>query len=133
MSEQPGIADVAALNAAQADWKGLGTAAASGQLRLEPGVAEQCAVACEKARSQLILRKQDVQGIGRLRGFGDLRSGQELQRKFETKATGGPGSAEEVLQQHMDLLVDMAATYRAAGTAFAQRDHSTADALRAQS
>jgi hypothetical protein len=133
VSEQPGVADVAALSAAQADWKALGTAAASGQLRLEPGVAEQCALACEKLRESLQDDVTTVQRIGRLKGFGDLRSGQQLAAKFEAKAQGGPSSADAVLAQHQAILVDMAATYRAAGAGFVQHEQSIADAVRAQS
>lgn len=130
MREQRGSVAVAAL---EAGWRGLRGAAVSGQLRLEPGVAERCAVACEQLRQQLRDRRADVRGIGRLWGFGTLPSGEQLRGKFEGKAQGSPGSAEEVLRQHMALLVDMAAAYRAAGAAFVEHDRATAEALRASS
>ena len=123
-------ADATGMLAQQASWASLNAAAGAGTLRMEPGAAEECAVACEVLGDELAAQAKKLQTVTRLEGFGELDSGRALARKFELKAFGEMGvSAIEVLHQHMVVLVEMAATFRAAGAAYRAQEQATADGL----
>jgi len=123
-------ADASGMLAQQASWSSLNAAAGAGTLRMEPGAAEECAVACEVLGDELAAQAKNLRRVTRLEGLGELDSGRALARKFEMKAFGEMGvSAIEVLQQHMAVLVEMAATFRAAGAAYRAQEQATADGL----
>ena len=126
--------DAFAVQAAQltqstSDWSQLRAAAAGGQLRMEPGVAEKAAQRCEA----MVATLDDHWFGGRLMrvggAAGECEIGRQLGQTFDAKATGGSNSMMSAIAQHQQILAEMAATYRAAGAAFTVREQSNTTSL----
>lgn len=58
--------------------------------------------------------------------MGECIIGRALDDKFAKKAAGSTNSLVSVLRQHQDVLIEMAATYRAAGKAFQDQENNNA-------
>lgn len=58
------MAQSAALGASAGAWSGLQQAAGAGELRMEPGVAEQCATHCDDLKHKLDGHVADAAGPG---------------------------------------------------------------------
>lgn len=126
--------DAFAMQAAQlqqstADWSQLKVAAASGQLRMEHGVAEQAAQRCEAMIATLDGHYNAARYLIVGDAAGNCEIGRQLGTTFDMKAASGINSLASVITQHQKILTDMAATYRAAGDAFIAREQANADSL----
>ena len=119
----------AQLTQSTSDWSQLRAAAAGGQLRMEPGVAETAAKRCEAMVATLNDHRRGGQLLDVGGAAGDCEIGRQLGHTFDATATGGSNSMMSALTQHQQILTDMAATYRAAGAAFAVREQSNTDSL----
>ena len=122
-------AQSAALGESVGAWSGLQQAASSGRLRMEPGVAEQCAKHCEDLKHKLDGHYWNAQSLQIKSGMGDCIIGNAVTEKFNTKATGPTNSLMSVIRQHQQVLTQMAQTYRAAGQAFRAQDRDNAAEL----
>ena len=121
--------DAFAVQAAQltqstSDWSQLRAAAAGGQLRMEPGVAEKAAQRCEAMVATLDEHRRGGQLLKVGGATGDCEIGCQLGQTFDAKAVGGSNSMISAIAQHQRILTEMAATYRAAGVAFTVREQS---------
>ena len=116
----------------QSEWAGLKAQAAAGTLRMEPGVAEACAVACQVAYQELNDHISEIRRATRVDGMGTWKSGVRLAQKFSEKADGAANSnsAAGVLTLHQQVLADMRDTFRAAGQAYAAAERANVDAVR---
>jgi len=113
------IAQAAAgTQASQSDWTALKAYAGAGELFFEPGAAEECAQACEKAIGQIDEHLADARQLTFVDGFGTPSEGQQLAGKFKAKAD----EVAEVLHEHRRVLADMRDTYRAASKAYVHAD-----------
>ena len=122
-------AQSAQLTQSTTDWSQLKASAAGGQLRMEPGVAERAAQRCEAMVATLDGRYRDAQFLVVSANMGDCVVGNQLRDTFNNKATGGTNSLISVIAQHQQILTDMAATYRAAGAAFAAQESTNVNHL----
>jgi hypothetical protein len=119
----------AQLRQSTVDWSQLKAAAAGGQLRMEHGVAERAAKRCEAMVSTLDGHYRSAQFLTVSGAAGECEIGRQLGSTFDDKAMGSSNSLMSVITQHQQILTDMAATYRAAGAAFAARENSNTNAL----
>lgn len=128
------MVDALAMQAAQltqstTEWSQLKAAAATGQLRIEPGVAEKAAKRCEAMVATLDGHWKGAQSLTVGGAAGDCEIGRQLGQTLDAKASGGTNSLMSVVAQHQQILTDMATTYRAAGAAFATQEHSNLNSL----
>ena len=120
----------------QSEWAGLKAQATAGTLRMEPGVAEACATACEVAHQSLRDELQNTQRLTRVDGLGSWPSGESIARKFQDKSgvdTSSANSAVGVIRLHQRVLLEMRDTFRAAGQAYAATEQANVDRLRGSS
>lgn len=115
--------------ASTGEWAGLKTAAGEGRLRLEPDAAQQCAAACDAAIDKLSLAQNELMHADRLEGLGAWDSGKSLARTLGVKVRGDKNSAFSVIQTHIDILLEMQATFRSAAAAYTERERENAGAL----
>ncbi|MGW5075773.1 hypothetical protein [Rhodococcus sp. NPDC004095] len=73
----------------------------SGQVRLDPGVAQRCAQHCSNFLERLKALQSEVRGLTRVEGMGTLPSGIALAQKFSLKASGGSYSMDQALADHI--------------------------------
>ncbi len=118
------------LTVTSSDWTQLKAAAVNGQLRLEPGTAEKAAGLCTDLIEKLAGHIRDAHNLVMQSGMGDCLIGNQLSKKFNDKATGESNSIVSVLQQHQDVLRQMADTYLEAGHAFTAQEEANAAALK---
>jgi hypothetical protein len=116
----------------QSEWAGLKAQASAGTLRMEPGIAEACAQACQVAFNDLFDHINEIRRATRVDGMGSWQSGIRLAQKFSEKADGAANnnSAASVLILHQQVLGDMRDTFRAAGQAYAAAEQSNVDVIR---
>lgn len=119
----------AGLRQSTSDWSQLRAAAAGGQLRMESGVAEKAAQRCEAMVATLDDHWNRARVLKVGGAAGDCEIGRQLGHTFDAKAFGGTNSLMSALAQHQRILTEMAATYRAAGVAFAVQEQSNTDSL----
>lgn len=115
------------------EWAGLKAQAVAGTLRMEPGVAEACATACQVAHEALFDDLKIAQRCARVEGLGSWPSGMAIAQKFRDKAgvdNPVPNSAVGVINLHREVLLEMRDTYRAAGQAYAAAEQANADRLK---
>lgn len=127
-----GGAAVGALQS-QSEWAGLKAQVAAGTLRMEPGVAEACAKACQTAHDDLGRELGNTRQLSRVHGLGSWQSGQSIAQKFRGKAGAenpSANSAGGVIRSHRDVLLEMRDTFRAAGQAYAAAEQANANRLR---
>ena len=91
--------------------RSLTTLADSGDLRLADDVASACVNACDAMVDELRLVQLRCRNMSTRSAYGILESAQQLGAKFETK-TIGPGGLEDVLQQHIDTVTQLARPVR---------------------
>ena len=115
----------------QSEWAGLKAQAAAGTLRMEPGVAEACATACQVAHEAMYDHISEIRRATRVIGMGSWQSGITLAKKFSEKADGAANnnSAVGVLTTHQQVLADMRDTFRAAGRAYAAVEQANVHAV----
>ena len=128
------MVDAFAMQAAQltqstSDWSQLRAAAAGGQLRMEPGVAEKAAQRCEAMVATLDDHYAGARVLKVGGAAGDCEIGCQLGQTFDAKALGGSNSLMSALAQHQQILTEMAETYRAAGAAFTVQERLNTDSL----
>lgn len=123
------MAQSAALQGSAANWAGLTQAAQDGNLQLEPGVAEQCAKHCEEMIATLHHRLAQALALKTKINMGDCNIGQALQTKYLAKVASDSNSASSVIRLHQNVLREMAATYRAAGSSFRSQEQGNTTAL----
>ena len=117
----------------QSEWAGLKAQAAAGTLRMEPRVAEACAMACEVAHQSLRDGISNSRLLNRVDGLGSWDSGKAIAQKFRNKAgadTPSDNSAVGVVKLHQQVLLEMRDTFRAAGRAYAATEQGNEDQLR---
>ncbi|MFC3965784.1 hypothetical protein [Nocardia jiangsuensis] len=102
--------------------------AADNQLMLAEGVAERCAQLCDDYAERLLKLQNQTRSIMYVDSFGALRSAQELGRKFEQLAIGGPGSGSfaAALEAHIAVVEAMADMFRKAGAAYQATESGSA-------
>ncbi len=108
-------------------WSHLATEAAAGRLKLDADIARDLDMACDKRLADLrkmLTRAVNLQSIS---GFGDLPSGNALERKFRAKAAGDEMSLDAVLKQHIQVVTDMQTVFRSTLAGYQETDTSTAD------
>lgn len=99
---------------------GLAAAVASGQLWMEPDVAERAAARCEQAVAEIDDWLVNADRLVRRREFGANEDGEAAAARFAA-------AGEEYVQVIMDaqsVFQRMADTYRAAGRAMAQAEEA---------
>lgn len=102
-----------------------------GELAVTPESAERCALACTdfvRAVSDVLSR---VQVEGYATGFGTLPSGIALQKKYSELAVGGPGSLSAMLQAHITVATNLAATFSEIGRNYVATDDAVARTITA--
>ena len=117
----------------KSEWAGLKAQATAGTLRMEPGVAEACAAACQAAHEGLQDNLPIARSCARVAGLGSWPSGMAIAQKFRDKAgldTPSNNSAVGVVRLHKDVLLEMRDTFRAAGRAYAAAEQANVDTLR---
>ena len=117
----------------QTEWAGLKAQAVAGTLRMESGVAEACATACQVAFDGLGDELASVQRCARVDGLGTWQSGVVIAQKFRDKAgvkTPVPNSAVGVILAHQGVLVEMRDTFRAAGRAYSAAEQGNIDRVK---
>ncbi|MFH5210538.1 hypothetical protein ACHIPZ_20360 [Antrihabitans sp. NCIMB 15449] len=85
-------------------WQRLSREASAGNLRLEEGVANEVAAACQELADgyqRLIYRANNFQILD---GLGDIESGRQLAEKFDRKAFGGHDALVGRLKDHIDIV-----------------------------
>lgn len=115
------------------EWAGLKAQAVAGTLRMEPGVAEACATACQVCYEALTDDLKLVRRCARVEGLGSWSSGMAIAQKFRDKAgvdNPVPNSAGGVINAHRAVLLEMRDSYRAAGQAYAAAEQANADRLK---
>lgn len=91
-------------------------------LSIEPGAAENCAMAWQQYASRLRDLRTSSNNMVSLSAFGTLPSGQALGNKFLQLAIGSDASFASVIQQHIDIADRMAETFLAAGRAYTETE-----------
>ena len=100
-------------------------------LAVSAEAAEKCAQACNSFASQIALLRTKVERMGSLGGFGTLPSGIALQKKYSELAVGGPGSLSAMLQAHITVATNLAATFTEIGRNYVATDDAVAQRITA--
>lgn len=108
-------------------WPELGALVDTGQLTLEPGVAEKCAELIDQLRE---LKLQAMQ-LTRIDGLGSLPSGVALTRKFEQKASGGEYPLDRALDDHITVVEQMRSVFEKIAIDYDATEQSNTQALNA--
>jgi len=98
----------------------------SGELFLEPGVAEKCAARCAELRNELVVLQQGAKRLARIDGLGPLPSGIALARKFEQKASGGEYPLDQALADHITIVEQMQSVFEKIAQQFTATEESNA-------
>ena len=106
-------------------WHHLQQQAETGDLRIDPDVAEQLAGHCDRLIGELEAIQTDAGKVTHLEGWGDLQSAKDLQRKFEQKAY----DYIDVLGQHIQVVTAMRDTYLTTVRRLTEQDHATSATL----
>lgn len=93
-------------------WQSLAIAADQGQLFLDPEAATLCSQACDEYISKLIVRQRQAEALAEVDGWGEFDSGQALRRIYAEKAVGGENNMVDVLQGHIDVVLEMQAVFQ---------------------
>jgi hypothetical protein len=117
-------------DASQSAFGRVATQAATGELRLEPGVAETCIRACDEFLDKLDDLRTQSRQMSTLSAYGDLASAQALGLKFDKKALG-EGGFREVIDRHIDTVQQMRDLFERASRNYHHADAAAADRLAA--
>lgn len=112
-------------------WQYLAGEAQAGRLRLDPSVARDLAVACDRRISALNDMLTTARQLSTVEGFGELPSGVLLATKFSQKGSGGTNSLDVVLQQHIDAVKAMQIVFNKSIEGYTQQDSAMADSTKA--
>ncbi|WP_433608890.1 hypothetical protein [Prescottella agglutinans] len=112
-------------------WPELGSLVDTGQLTLEPGVAEKCAQRCAELIDQLRELKLQAMQLTRIDGLGSLPSGLALTRKFEQKASGGEYPLDRALDDHITVVEQMRSVFEKIAIDYDATEQSNTQALNA--
>ncbi|MGB6180354.1 MAG: hypothetical protein WBF79_03825 [Rhodococcus sp. (in: high G+C Gram-positive bacteria)] len=95
-------------------------------LQISSLAATQCAAACDKFTEELLSVQALVEGHSYGGGFGTLPSGQALEKKYSELAVGGAGSLTSMLQAHITVATNLAATFTEIGKHYQATDDAVA-------
>lgn len=113
------------------EFQALAVDAGAGQLFLSGDAAAKAAKACQDRIDWLQSFANKAANLAWVSAFGYFGSAQALGKKFESLATGGPGSGsfEDIVQGHIDVVKQMKETFEKAGAAYEAADQATRDNL----
>lgn len=98
-------------------------------LRLEDDAIAECVAICDALIGDLDDAIDTAVSIGRLTGFGDFVSAQQLQAGFQLKFQGTPESLVERLRQFRETIQLMKDAFISGGDAFADTESAFQQAL----
>ena len=93
-------------------WKDLNTQADAGAITIPADVAAKCDAACVAYLEHLDKMMVDAAQLTETKTWGDLKSAQDLQARFDRLATGTDRSLDVILQQHLDIIESMRMLFR---------------------
>ncbi|TFI43156.1 hypothetical protein E4P29_13085 [Rhodococcus sp. 1R11] len=93
-------------------WQGLNALAEAGTLIIPADVAAKCDAACDVYLAHLEKMQADARKLSETKSWGDMKSAQDLQRRFARLATGKDTSLDVILQQHIDVIESMRMLFR---------------------
>lgn len=111
------------------EFQALSAEVDAGRLRMSNDAADRCALVCERYAEGLQTLKEHGRRMVFIESFGQLDSSRALREKFFRLASGGGGSFEDVIQQHIDAALQMRDVFTKAGAAYKLTDESTSRAL----
>lgn len=113
------------------EFQALAAEANQGRLFITGDAAQRAAAACQRRIDWLDDFKRRSGTLAYFEAFGYFGSAQALGKKFESLATGGPGSGsfEDIVQGHIDVAKQMKETFEKAGAAYEAADQATRDNL----
>jgi len=114
-----------------ARWQFLAQEAQAGRLRLDPTVARDLTVACDRRIDELNDMMFRAVNLAKVEGFGELPSGVLLATKFSQKGSGGTNSLDVVLQQHIDAVKAMQIVFNKSIEGYTEQDSAMADTTKA--
>ncbi len=114
-----------------ARWEFLAQEAQAGRLRLDPTIARDLTVACDRRIDELNDMMYRAKTLAKVEGFGELPSGVLLATKFSQKGSGGTNSLDVVLQQHIDVVKAMQIVFNKSIEGYTQQDSAMADSTKA--
>ncbi|WP_156388352.1 MULTISPECIES: hypothetical protein [unclassified Rhodococcus (in: high G+C Gram-positive bacteria)] len=100
-------------------------------LSLTTDAADHCATACLEFAQAVAAIQRTTAELHRAGGFGTLPSGIALQKKYSELAVGGPGSLSAMLQAHITVATNLAATFTAIGRNYVATDDAVAQRITA--
>lgn len=93
-------------------WQSLAVAADEGELYLDEAAAEACSRSCDEYIDKLIAHQKTAKSLSNIVGWGEFKSGQQLREIYSQKAVGGANSMVDVLQSHIDVVIQMQAVFK---------------------
>ncbi|MDI9928851.1 hypothetical protein QM588_00415 [Rhodococcus sp. IEGM 1354] len=112
-------------------WQGLNALAEAGTLTIPADVAAKCDAACDVYLAHLEKMQADARKLSETKSWGDMKSAQDLQRRFARLATGKDTSLDVILQQHIDVIDSMRTLFRRYFEDTAEVDSRTAATIAA--
>lgn len=119
------------MSGAVAGWQLLAQEAQAGRLRLDPTIARDLTVACDRRIDELNSMLRVAVNLAKVDGFGELPSGVLLATKFSQKGSGGTNSLDVVLQQHVDAVKAMQIVFNKSIEGYTEQDSAMADSTKA--
>lgn len=110
-------------------WGAIGELVDTGELRLEPGVAEQCAQRCTELLGSMELLRTQALDLARIDGLGHLPSGVALARKFEQKASGGEYPLDQALAEYISMVEQMQSVFEKIAANYAATEEANAQSI----
>ena len=109
----------------QADAQKIYNAAMGGTIKLDPGVAQECANKCAELAETMSNQIEAASALSFTTGFGGLASSRELQSGFGRKG----GEAVDMLTSYREAAFRFQAAFLAVGQLFEEADAANARAL----
>jgi hypothetical protein len=100
-------------------------------LALTADSADRCAAACLAFADNVVSIRDSLRSQVHGGGFGTLPSGIALQKKYSELAVGGPGSLSAMLQAHITVATNLAATFTEIGRNYVATDDAVAQRITA--
>ncbi|MGB3772110.1 MAG: hypothetical protein WBA00_13285 [Rhodococcus sp. (in: high G+C Gram-positive bacteria)] len=95
-------------------------------LAISDEAANRCADACREFSNGIADLHKSISLAGHAGGFGTLPSGQALEKKYSELAVGGAGSLTAMLQAHITVATNLAATFTEIGKHYQATDDAVA-------
>lgn len=92
-------------------WQYLAVAADEGNPYLDSSVAERCHRACELFVARLEEHQYAAKNLTNIDAWGTFTAGQQLRHIYADKAFGGGNNMYDVLQSHIDVVLEMQAVF----------------------